>query len=60
MAFDRPMRPSERRDALDELDGRAVCRDRLSSESFEQLEQAESFEDLQAVLLDIFEPSGGE
>jgi len=62
---DKPMTPSQRREQLEELDElleglgeRAVCRDGLSEESYGDLKNAESFEELKQVLLDVFEPSG--
>ena len=54
---DSPMTPSERRRTLENLGQRAVCRDGMSPESYEELENAESFEDLKAILLEVFEPS---
>ena len=60
-----PMTPSQRRELIEELNQlledlgeRAVCRDGLSEESYGDLENAESFEELKQVLLDVFEPSG--
>ena len=51
------MRPAERRKLLESLNERAVCRDGMSPESYAELENAESLEDLKAILLDVFEPS---
>jgi len=54
------MKPSDRRRKLEELEEMAVCRDGMSPESYAELENAESFEDLKAILLDVFEPSNDE
>lgn len=48
------MRPDKMRERL----GSAVCRDRLSPESYRQLVEADSWEDLQQILVEVFEPSG--
>ena len=54
------MKPSDRRQLLESLNDRAVCRDGMSPESYAELENAESFEDLKAILLEVFEPSKDE
>ena len=51
------MRPNEIRERLNEG---TVNRDGLSPESYAELEQAETVEELRAILLEIFEPSSGE
>jgi len=53
----KPMTPSDLRQKLEDLDGRAVCRDGMSPDSYEELEEAESVEDLKNILLEVFEPS---
>jgi len=50
-------RPGERRQRVDDLEVRSVFRDGMSPESYEELEEAESYEDLKEVLLEVFEPS---
>jgi len=52
-----PMTPSEKREMLESLERLSVFRDGMSPESYEELENAESFEDLKAILLEVFEPS---
>ena len=49
------MRPDQMRERLE--DG-TVNRDGLSAESYAELETAETVEELRAVLLDVFKPSG--
>jgi len=50
-------RPGQRRERLDDLEKRAVCRDGMSGKSYEKLEAAESVDEMKAVLLEVFEPS---
>jgi len=54
------VRPSDRRRALEALEESAVCRDGMSPDSYEELKNAESFEDLKAILLEVFGPSKGD
>lgn len=50
-------RPAQRRKRVNDLEDRAVCRDKMSSERFEMLKEAETVQDLVKVFEPIFEPS---
>jgi len=52
-----PETPREKRERIDEIEVRSVFRDGMSPESYQELQDAESYEDLKEVLLEVFEPS---
>ena len=51
------MRPAKRRQMLQAVDETAVKRTGLSEESYQKLKEANGYNELQEVLLEIFEPS---
>jgi len=54
------MRPQKREQLIRSLEARAVCRDGMSPESYQELEDAETVAELRGILLDVFDPSKDE